>query len=103
MQQKLRNMHLITGVNPQKGMVSLTLEPCHRAFFPTKNIHQNPNTLCHSITKPEQELFCQELFFYKDLKKKREREKILKNQISLLIRLACLRENKKYVAKITEP
>lgn len=59
MQQKLRNMHLITGVNPQKGTVSLTLDPYHRALFPTKNIHQNPNAPCPSTTESEQELFCQ--------------------------------------------
>lgn len=39
-----------------------------------------PPVTCNA--KSEQELFCQELFFYKDLKKEREN---LKNQISILI------------------
>lgn len=56
------------------------------------------NTPCPSITKPKQELFCQKLFFYKD-----KNVEIKRNQISLLIRVACSQENKKHVVKIIGP
>lgn len=63
MQQKVRNIHLITGKNPQKSLVTFTPDPEYGTFFPTEKKKENKAT---KISGPcldiKEELFCQELF-----------------------------------------
>lgn len=63
--KKVRNTHLITGVNPQKSMVSLALDLLNSAFFPTEKKYRKNNTPLPNITKPKRNYFVRSYFSMK--------------------------------------
>lgn len=90
MQQKVRNIHLITGEVPQKSLVTLAPDPEHGTFFPTERKNTKISTPCPTI---KEELFFQELFFYENMEIKKKPDSTANSS-------AGSQENKRHMVKM---